>query len=114
MTGEWRRAAPGARGRKDRMSTAERYDVLVFGGGTGGKVLAMDQARAGRRVAMVEAEMIGGSCFNVACIPSKTLIRSAEVAALAARAAEFGTVLSGVERDMARVAARTAEVVAGM
>ena len=58
--------------------------------------------------------MIGGSYLNVACIPSKALIRSAEVAALAARAGEFGTVLPSAARDMARIAARTAEIVDSM
>jgi pyruvate/2-oxoglutarate dehydrogenase complex dihydrolipoamide dehydrogenase (E3) component len=96
------------------MSTTEHYDILVFGGGIGGKVLAMDQARAGKRVAMVEIGMIGGSCINVACIPSKSLIRSAEIAALTAHAAEFGTFLSGATRNMTRIAARTADIVDGL
>jgi pyruvate/2-oxoglutarate dehydrogenase complex dihydrolipoamide dehydrogenase (E3) component len=74
------------------MSAPERFDVLVVAGGKGGKTLAMDLAKAGRRVAMVERvpEMIGGTCINLACIPTKTLIRSAEVAELARRAGEFG------------------------
>jgi probable pyridine nucleotide-disulfide oxidoreductase len=66
--------------------------VLVVAGGKGGKTLAMDLAKAGRRVAMVERvpEMIGGTCINLACIPTKTLIRSADVAELVRPAARFG------------------------
>jgi choline dehydrogenase-like flavoprotein len=62
------------------MSERERFDVLVVAGGKGGKTLAMDLAKTGRQVAMVERvpEMIGGTCINLACIPTKTLIRSAE------------------------------------
>jgi probable pyridine nucleotide-disulfide oxidoreductase len=92
----------------------EHFDILVFGGGKAGKTLAMDQARAGRRVAVIEAGMIGGSCINIACIPSKALIRSAEIAGLVAHAGRFGTVVEGTQLDMGRVAARTAEVVSDM
>lgn len=92
---------------------AEVFDLIVFGGGKAGKTLAMDQARAGKRVAMVERGLIGGSCINVACIPSKALIRSAQVHGLARRAAAYGTpVESGL--DMPTVAGRTADVVAEM
>lgn len=91
---------------------AEQFDILVLGGGKGGKTLAIDQAKSGRRVAMVEAAMIGGSCINVACIPSKALIKSAEIANDVAKASEFGTKVSGVETDMPGVAARTASIVA--
>ena len=70
----------------------EHYELLVVAGGKGGKTLAMDMARTGRRVAMVEQvpEMVGGTCINRACIPTKTLIRSAEIADLVRRAPEFG------------------------
>jgi pyruvate/2-oxoglutarate dehydrogenase complex dihydrolipoamide dehydrogenase (E3) component len=75
-----------------RSSDPERYQLLVVAGGKGGKTLAMDMARVGWRVAMVERvpDMVGGTCINLACIPTKTLIRSAEVAELARRALRFG------------------------
>ena len=92
----------------------ERFDILVLGGGKAGKTLAMDQAKAGRRVAMVEVRLIGGSCINIACIPTKALVRSAQVADLVRHAAAFGTTVAGWAVDMAQVAARTAGVVAGM
>jgi pyruvate/2-oxoglutarate dehydrogenase complex dihydrolipoamide dehydrogenase (E3) component len=96
------------------MLDIEEYDILVFGGGKAGKTLAMDQARAGRSVAMIEAGMIGGACINIACIPTKTLVRSAQVAALVKGSAPFGVTSMTPQIDMARVAARTADVVAGM
>ena len=97
------------------MTHIERYDIVVFGGGKAGKTLAMDQAAAGRRVAVVEAGMIGGSCINIACIPSKALVRSAQLVELTRRANALGLVHTGaVVVDMGRVAARTAEVVSGM
>ncbi len=93
----------------------EHYDIVVFGGGKAGKTLAMDQADAGKRVAMVEAGMIGGSCINIACIPSKALVRSAQLVELARRANAVGLIHTGpVAADMGHVAVRTAEVVAGM
>jgi probable pyridine nucleotide-disulfide oxidoreductase len=68
----------------------EELDLLVVGGGKAGKSLAMDVARDGHRVAMVERGMIGGTCINVACIPTKTIINSGRVLQDARRAAEFG------------------------
>ncbi|AMV44302.1 FAD-dependent oxidoreductase [Paraburkholderia caribensis] len=59
------------------MADAKQYEYLFLGGGKGGKSLAMDLARKGKRVAVIERGMIGGSCINVACIPSKTLIQNA-------------------------------------
>ena len=57
----------------------EDVDLLVVGGGKAGKSLAMLRARAGDRVVMVERDKVGGTCINVACIPTKTLISSARV-----------------------------------
>jgi probable pyridine nucleotide-disulfide oxidoreductase len=70
-------------------------DLLVIGGGKAGKSLAMDLAAAGQSVAMVERGMIGGTCINVACIPTKTLINSARLLKTMRRAAEFG--ITGAE-----------------
>jgi pyruvate/2-oxoglutarate dehydrogenase complex dihydrolipoamide dehydrogenase (E3) component len=97
------------------MSEPERFDIVVFGGGKAGKTLAMDQAKAGKRVAVVEAGMIGGSCINIACIPTKALVRSAQMVEIARRAADQGLLMAPPGAiDMPRIAARTAEVVAGM
>lgn len=72
--------------------TPEEFDLLVIGGGKAGKSLAMDSTAAGQRVAMVERGMIGGTCINVACIPTKTLVNSARLLAMTRRASEFGIV----------------------
>jgi pyruvate/2-oxoglutarate dehydrogenase complex dihydrolipoamide dehydrogenase (E3) component len=96
------------------MTETERYDIVVFGGGKAGKTLAMDQAKAGKKVALVEVGMIGGSCINVACIPTKTLVRSSQVADTVRHSEPFGTDVTGVTTNMVKVAARTASVVAEM
>jgi pyruvate/2-oxoglutarate dehydrogenase complex dihydrolipoamide dehydrogenase (E3) component len=85
------------------MPQPERFDVLVLGSGTGGKLIAWHMAQSGRRTAVVERQWIGGSCPNIACLPSKNEIRSAEVAHLARHGAEFGTMTGPVVVDMAAV-----------
>src|SRR5215831_21131206 len=93
------------------MPQPERCDILVLGSGTGGKLIAWHMARLGQRTAVVERQWIGGSCPNIACMPSKNEIRSAEVAHLARHAAEFGTMTSSVVVDMATVRRRKREMV---
>jgi pyruvate/2-oxoglutarate dehydrogenase complex dihydrolipoamide dehydrogenase (E3) component len=93
---------------------ADAYEVLVVGGGKAGKTLAADLARAGRRVALVERGMIGGTCINVGCIPTKALVQSAKVAALAARASGFGLGVEQRQTDMAAVIGHKRAVVEGM
>jgi pyruvate/2-oxoglutarate dehydrogenase complex dihydrolipoamide dehydrogenase (E3) component len=93
----------------------EEFDLLVVGGGKAGKSLAMDLAAAGQRVAMVERGMIGGTCINVACIPTKTLVNSARLLAMTRRAAEFGiTVPSQPAIDIELLRARKEDVVGTM
>jgi pyruvate/2-oxoglutarate dehydrogenase complex dihydrolipoamide dehydrogenase (E3) component len=72
------------------MPQAERFEVLVLGSGTGGKLVAWHLAQSGRRTAVVEQRWIGGSCPNIACMPSKNEISSARVAYLTRNAAQFG------------------------
>ena len=91
------------------MPQPERFDVLVLGSGTGGKLIAWHMARLGQRTAVVERQWIGGSCPNIACMPSKNEIRSAEVAHLARHAAEFGTMTNPIVVDMATVRRRKRE-----
>ena len=88
------------------MPQPERFEVLVVGSGAGGKLIAWHMARSGQRTAVVERRWIGGSCPNVACMPSKNEIRSAEIAHLARHAAEFGTMTDSVVVDMATVRRR--------
>jgi len=93
------------------MPQPERFDVLVLGSGTGGKLVAWHMAQSGRRTAVVERRWIGGSCVNVACMPSKNEISSAKVAHLARHAAQYGTVTNSVAVDMATVRRRKREMV---
>ena len=94
------------------MSEPEHFDVLVLGSGGGGKLTAWHMGKSGRRTAVVERRWIGGSCPNIACLPSKNEIRSAEVAHLARHAAEFGVITGPVKVDMAKVRERKREMVA--
>lgn len=93
------------------MPQPERFDALVLGSGTGGKLIAWHMAQSGQRTAAVERQWIGGACPNVACMPSKNEIRSAEVAHLARHGAEFGTMTGSVVVDMATVRRRKREMV---
>jgi pyruvate/2-oxoglutarate dehydrogenase complex dihydrolipoamide dehydrogenase (E3) component len=93
------------------VSQPEQVDVLILGSGGGGKLTAWHMARLGRRVAVVERRWIGGSCPNVACLPSKNEIRSAEVAHMARSAAQFGTITGPVKVDMGKVRQRKRDMV---
>jgi len=96
------------------MNAVEKYDVLVLGGGTAGKLMAWTMAKDGRRTAVVERKYIGGSCANVACLPSKNVIHSAKVASLVARHREFGIETGPITIDMAGVYARKRAMVDGI
>lgn len=96
------------------MSTYEHFDIVVFGGGKAGKTLAMDRAKAGKKVAVIEAGLIGGSCINIACIPSKTLIRSASVVHASKNMHLFGVKADNIQSNLELVRDRTAKVVAEM
>ncbi len=93
------------------MPQPERFEILILGSGTGGKLLAWHMARSGRRTAVVERRWIGGACPNIACLPSKNEIMSARVAHLARHAAEYGTRIGPVAVDMAAVRKRKRDMV---
>jgi len=93
------------------MPQSEKLDVLVLGSGTGGKLIAWYMAQSGRRTAVVERRWIGGSCPNVACMPSKNEISSAKVAQLARDGGSYGTVTGPIAVDMAAVRRRKREMV---
>lgn len=82
-----------------------RYDTLVIGGGMSGLPMALRAARHGR-TAFVERELLGGTCLNRGCIPTKTMIASAKVAQQIRRAAEFGVHSDGLRVDLAEVVDR--------
>ena len=96
------------------MANPERFDALVLGSGEGGKYLAWHLARSGRRVAVIERRLVGGSCPNTNCLPSKNEIWSAKVADLARRGGTFGTRTGPVAVDMAQVRQRKRDMVAGL
>jgi pyruvate/2-oxoglutarate dehydrogenase complex dihydrolipoamide dehydrogenase (E3) component len=93
------------------MSEVERYDVLVLGSGTGGKLVAWTMAKEGKHTAVIERKLIGGSCPNVACLPSKNIIHSAKVASLIGRHREFGIETGTIAVNMAGVYARKRQMV---
>jgi len=87
------------------------YDAIIIGAGQAGPPLAERLGKAGMKTAIIERHLLGGTCVNVGCIPTKTLVGSARVAWQAREAAKFGVVIdSPVTVDMARVKARKDEV----
>src|SRR6516164_3666216 len=96
------------------MPDIERYENLVLGSGGAGKFMAWTMAGEGRRTALVEREALGGACPNVACLPSKNIIYSAKVAALARHGAEFGLKTEALSVDMKTVQRRKQLMVEGL
>lgn len=72
------------------MLPTENYDVLILGSGEAGKYLAWTLAGSGKRTALVERMYVGGSCPNIACLPSKNVVHSAKVASYFRRSQKFG------------------------
>lgn len=90
---------------------AEDYDLVILGGGTGGYVAAIRAAQEGLKTAIVEQEKIGGTCLHKGCIPSKALLKSAEVLRTAKGAEEFGVTTTGVSFDFKAAQRRKQSVV---
>ena len=90
---------------------SRRFDAIVIGAGQAGPPLAARLAAAGRTVAVIERERLGGTCVNTGCTPTKTLVASAYAAHLARRAADFGVSAGPVAVDFAAVMARKDRVV---
>ncbi|AMP88415.1 mercuric reductase [Legionella pneumophila] len=91
-----------------------QFDTIILGGGKGGKTLAMDLAKSGQKVAMVENNQIGGTCINVACIPTKTLVQAAKVAHFCRKAKDYGLNTKLETIDFKAIRARKEAVVKGM
>ena len=88
-----------------------RFDAIIIGTGQAGPSLAVRLAGAGRKVAIVERKLFGGTCVNTGCMPTKTLVASAYAAHLARHGADYGVMLDGPVRvDMKRIKARMAAV----
>ncbi|WP_313437762.1 FAD-containing oxidoreductase [Novosphingobium sp.] len=90
-----------------------RFDAIIIGAGQAGPSLAGRLAAAGQNVAIIERHLVGGTCVNTGCMPTKTLVASAYAAHLARRGADYGVNTGPIAIDMARVHARTSAVAAG-
>jgi dihydrolipoamide dehydrogenase len=90
---------------------ATEYDLVIVGGGTGGYVAAIRASQLGLKTALVEKGKLGGTCLHAGCIPSKALLRSAEVYATTLKSEEFGIITSGVELNFTKVQERKEKIV---
>ncbi|SES82407.1 dihydrolipoamide dehydrogenase [Oceanobacillus limi] len=89
----------------------KEYDLVVLGGGTGGYVAAIRASQLGMNVAVVEKGKLGGTCLHKGCIPSKALLRSAEVFKQSKEADQFGVELEGVSLNFSKVQERKSSVI---
>jgi pyruvate/2-oxoglutarate dehydrogenase complex dihydrolipoamide dehydrogenase (E3) component len=92
----------------------EEYDLLILGSGAGSKLLAWTFAGRGQRVAVVERKYVGGSCPNIACLPSKNIIHTAQFAHNVRRSKEFGISVDGFRVNMSAVRERKRKMVQGL
>ncbi|MGV0736476.1 FAD-containing oxidoreductase [Mycobacterium syngnathidarum] len=92
------------------MAAAQSFDAIVIGAGQAGPPLAGRLTAAGQTVAVIERKLVGGTCVNYGCIPTKTLVASAHAAHLARRGADFGVGTGEIDVDMAKVKARKDEI----
>ena len=90
----------------------ERYDAVVIGAGQAGPALCARLDREGLKTAIIERKLVGGTCVNVGCIPTKTLVASARAAHVARRGGEYGFAAGEVRVDMKAVKARKDAIVA--
>ncbi len=91
---------------------SERYDAIIIGTGQSGPSLAARMTKEGMKTAIIERKLFGGTCVNVGCVPTKTLVASARAAYLARRGTDFGVVIDGpIGVDMKQVKARKDAVV---
>jgi len=97
-----------------KRSQPEEFDLVILGGGTGSTVAAWTFAGEGKRVAVVDRKYIGGSCPNIACLPSKNIIHSAKVVDYFRRSKEFGIAHDGFTIEMSGVRDRKRKMVVGL
>ena len=97
-----------------KKSQPEEFDLVILGGGTGSTLAAWTFAAEGKKVAVVDRKYIGGSCPNIACLPSKNVIHTAKVASYLRRSKDFGITCDGFAIDMAGVRERKRRMVRGL
>src|SRR6266446_3207531 len=107
-------AVHGEKTQSPNGSKPEEFDVVILGGGTGSTIAAWTFAAQGQRVAVIDRKYIGGSCPNIACLPSKNIIHSAKVASYVRRSEEFGIARDSVRVDMPAVRDRKRRMVSGL
>src|SRR6266478_5826847 len=90
---------------------SEEYDLVILGGGTGSTIAAWTFAKQGQCVAVIERQYVGGSCPNIACLPSKNIIHSAKIASYLCRSEEFGIIKRDFAVDMRAVRERKRKMV---
>jgi pyruvate/2-oxoglutarate dehydrogenase complex dihydrolipoamide dehydrogenase (E3) component len=98
----------------DRQAQPEVYDLLILGSGAGAKLLAWTFAGQGQRVAVVERKYVGGACPNIACLPSKNVIHTAQVAHNVRHSEEFGISIDRFQINMPAVRNRKRKMVQGL
>src|SRR5690242_3193540 len=96
---------------KTTSSQIDEYELLVLGSGAAGKLTSWSLAKQGMKTAVIERKYIGGSCPNIACLPSKNIIHSAKIASYFWRSEEFGISKDNCRIDMARVRERKRKMV---
>src|ERR1700712_4808310 len=89
----------------------DHYDAIVIGSGQAGTPLSIALAESGRKTALVESQNVGGTCINVGCTPTKTMVASARIAYLARRAADYGVRCGPVDVDLEQVRRRKQAIV---
>jgi len=99
---------------RDKNLQPEEFDLVILGGGTGSTIAAWTFAEEGKRVAVIDRKYIGGSCPNIACLPSKNIIHSAKIASYIRRGKEFGIIHNGFAIDMSSVRERKRKMVTGL
>jgi pyruvate/2-oxoglutarate dehydrogenase complex dihydrolipoamide dehydrogenase (E3) component len=97
-----------------KKTNPEEYDLVILGGGTGSTIAAWTLASQGQGVAVIERKYIGGSCPNIACLPSKNIIHSAKVASYFRTSEDFGIAKDGFRVDMSAVRGRKRRMVSGL
>src|SRR5438105_7332265 len=95
------------------MTAPDHYHAIVIGSGQGGTPLCTALAQAGLRTALIERRHVGGTCVNVGCTPTKTMVASARVAYLARRGAEYGVHTGPISVDMQAIRQRKQGIVQG-